>query len=144
MDFAYQPFRLQQNMTEFSRKLLYVGTTYYDRFLVFEHLDNPISKIWGMEVPKVELYFSEEKLIAISALLKEKISNYPNVIELIEKQTCLQTKIFGTEVLFSSIGNTVYYWKNKVSKLALLSSLDSDQLVLNYSLNDFNLFCWEE
>lgn len=137
MDKLIPGYSFEQNLMHFRNELLYIGTTYYDRYLVFEHLNKYFQTFLEYTVYKTELYFLNEKLYGISIYLEEKFENLNSIIESMSKAFGQVPAVFEDEII-SPIGNKKYCWMVNNKKVGLLT--EDEQIFVSYSLKRFGLF----
>jgi hypothetical protein len=65
MEISFIPYNLPDNLSKFRRELLLIGVTYYERLLVFEHLNKPIDQVLYFPVSSVELAFNKEDMVSV-------------------------------------------------------------------------------
>lgn len=64
------PYNFKDNLSKFRRELLLIGVTYYERLLVFEHLNQPITQVLNFPVTSIELAFNKEQMVSVWILIK--------------------------------------------------------------------------
>ena len=140
MKLDFLAYSLNDTITSFKKELLYLNTTYYERNMVYEHLNKP-KTILGFNVDKSELCFSYENLIAISIYLKEYKSFRNDLIEIIEilidqKPTQIDLETFGNEN-----ENKIYSWEFDDKVLGVITKRDNGQLIIHSALST-QRFMW--
>lgn len=65
MDLKFLPYKFEPWINNYKHELLFVGSTYYEKYNVFEHIKNQANNVLGFPVEKVELAFEEDKLVNV-------------------------------------------------------------------------------
>ena len=65
MHLKFLPYKLEPCLNQYKRQLLFVGITYYEKYVIFEHLTKSIDKVLGFDIERVELGFQEDKLVSV-------------------------------------------------------------------------------
>lgn len=138
MGISFIPYNFQDNLSKFRRELLLIGVTYYERLLVFEHLNKPIDQVLYFPVSSVELAFNKEDMVSVWMLLEN--CNVEDLLDTLEShQNKRAIKVVHGE--FDKIENKLLYrWEDKTHLLSIGSRELSSQLFIYYTLKEFALY----
>jgi|GEM_PF-2582761 len=138
MEFDFIPYDFKCNLSKFRRELLLIGVTYYERLLVFEHLNKPIDQVLYFPVTSIELGFNKEEMVSVWILLEKCL-----VDDLLDTFESHQNKK-ATEVIqgeFDKIENKLLYrWEDDTHLLGIGLRESINQLFIYFTLKEFSLY----
>ena len=107
----FHPYKFETNLSKFRNELLLIGVTYYDRMMVFKHLNNcPISQIANHEIDRVELGFMSEDLVSVWFYLSNENSiALKEYLESLLKIVSIENKHQDGDKMYTKILN---YWRD--------------------------------
>jgi hypothetical protein len=140
MILLFHPYQLHQKITDFKRQLLYIGTTYYERYLVFEHLDRFISEVQGFSISTIELGFKDEALIFILVYFDNLYKSISEVKSQLEILLGSKAILLNTDGLPEYLEIAYFHWNNDNENLSLFQKTEDGQLFLHYAPKEFDLF----
>ena len=121
------------------------GVTYYERLLVFEHINKPIDHVLYFPVSSIEIAFSsieiafnKEEMVSLWILLEN--CNVDDLLDTIEShQNKKASKVIHGE--FDKIENKLLYkWKDKTHLLGIGKRESANQLFIYFTLKEFSLY----
>ena len=127
-----------RKLSKFRRELLLIGVTYYERLLVFEHLNKPIDHVLYFPVSSVELGFNKEEMVSVWILLEN--CNIDDLLDTIEShQNKKATEVMHGE--FDKIENKLQYrWQDKTHLLGIGLRNSTNQLFIYFTIKEFTLY----
>ncbi|MEO6228838.1 MAG: hypothetical protein ABJB11_08865 [Ferruginibacter sp.] len=138
MHLKFLPYKLEPCLNNYKRELLFIGVSYYERYIIFEHLNKNINQVLGFDIERVELGFEVDKLVWVWLYIKEsKLVELVNVFE--SYYGTAPTKV--NLEFFADPPNTMqYYWSNSQYLVGLGDNVYEDICYVYVTLKNCNLY----
>ena len=138
MHLKFLPYKLEPCLNNYKRELLFLGVSYYERYIIFEHLNKSIKQVLGFDIERVELGFEADKLVWVWLYIKEnKLFELLDVFE----------SYYGTKAtkvnleFFAEPPNTMqYYWSNSQYLVGLGDNVYDDICYVYVTLKRCNSY----
>ena len=142
MHLKFLPYKLEPCLNDYKRQLLFLGITYYEKYVIFEHLNKRIETVLGFNIERVELGFQEDKLVSVWLYIKEsKLSELVNVFESYYGTTSTKVNL----EFFNEPPNTMqFYWSNGQYLVGLGDNVYEDVCYVYVTLKNCNIYFTQE
>ncbi len=142
MHLKFLPYKLEPCLNNYKRELLFLGVSYYERYIIFEHLNKSINQVLGFDIERVELGFEVDKLVWVWLYIKE--SKLTELLDVFESYYGTKANKINLE-FFSEPPNTMqYYWSNSRYLVGLGDNVYEDVCFVYVSLKKCNTYFTNE
>ena len=132
MDINFIPYDFKEGLATFKRQLLLIGITYYDRLLVFVHLNRPIDHVLHFPISSIELAFNKKEQMVAVWLFLEKC-NKEDLLATLESNFGKPGEKVVYDDNFKIDNKLVYIWKFKSQFLGMGSKEQGRTLFIYYT-----------
>lgn len=138
MDLKFLPYSLEVCINNYKRELLFLESTYYEKYKVFEHTKKVINTVLGFPVEKVELAFETDKLVGVWLFTSErKLEDLINVFESYYNVKATKIDLDGFVETHTGIQ---YFWGNIEYIVGLGIKPYNDKAYIYITLKHSNLY----